>query len=447
MSLSKKFVEPISGMRYEALPREIVDKAKTCILHSLACTFAGRDAAWSKAAREMTAELHPGGEASVWFYRQSSNMADAAFANAVAAQSILHEDIHRDSNAHPGVIVIPAALAVGEQLRSDGKQVLAAIAAGYEMMGRIGRGTVDSAFGRRGFRPTSVIGAFGSGMAAGKLMGLSAEEHLAAFALCADFASGINEWAIAGTDDLYIQNGMAARNGVIAAQLAKRGVSAPMDILEGSAGLCNAYGLSRENLEAVDPGDGRYVIAEVRFKPAPACALVQTTAQIALDAAKAGVKAEDVARGVIHTFELGKTYAGCDNPGPFGRLLQARMSNQFNFAASMIRGRISDKNYMEFSDLAISELAGKLRVEVEPEFTKMFPDRQPARVELFMNNGTPLSFYREEPVYLGYGDIVGRLYDCAGPELGKDGVDRIVDTVRRLEDVGDIRALSKLFLR
>ncbi len=447
MSLSEKFVKPISGISYAALKRDVLDKAKMCILHSLACTYAGRDASWSKAARELTAELHPDRGASVWFFNQYTNMADAAFTNAVAAQSILHEDIHRDSNAHPGVIVIPAAIAVGERCKSSGRQVLEAIVAGYEMMGRIGRGTVCPEFTGRGFRPTSIIGTFGSSMAAGKLMGLSPTEHLAAFSLSASFTSGINEWAIAGTDDLYFQNGMASRSGIVAAALAKRGVAAPMTILEGKAGLCNAFGFSLANLEAVDLNDGRYVITDVRFKPAPACALVQTTAQAALDAARAGVKAENVARGTIYTFELGKTYAGCDNAGPFENILQARMSNQFNFAATMIRDKISNENYLKYHDPEIAGLAGKLKVEAVPEFTQMFPDRQPVRVELVMNNGQSFSFCREEPVYLKRDDIVGKLYDYCSPALGKSGVDKIIDTVEHLEDVEDIGVVHKLFLR
>ena len=228
------------------------------------------------------------------------------------------------------------------------------------MMARIGYGTACPEFGRRGFRPTSVIGTFGSCMAAGHLLELTLAEQLTAFSLAASLTAGINQWAIEGTDDLYIQNGNAARGGVIAAQLAKRGVTAPKEILEGAAGMCAAFGFSRENLEALDCEDGHYSVLDVLFKPAPACALVQTTAQAALDAARAGIAPEEIESGAIYTFLLGKTYAGCDNPGPFSELLQARMSNQFNFAASLVHGTISNSNYYDYANPSVVRLAGAL---------------------------------------------------------------------------------------
>ena len=129
-------------------------------------------------------------------------MADAAFVNAVYAQSILYEDIHRDSNAHPGVVIIPTALAVAEETGAPMTEVVTAIVAGYEMMARIGRGTACPEFGSRGFRPTSIIGTFGSCMTAGRLLGLTYEQQLTAFALSASFTACINQWAIEGTDDL-----------------------------------------------------------------------------------------------------------------------------------------------------------------------------------------------------------------------------------------------------
>ncbi len=447
MSLSEKFIVPLARFSYDNLPAEVIEKTKVCILHALACTFAGLDERWSTAAREMTAELQPAGTASIWFRPQRSNMADAAFINATAAQSILHEDIHRDSNAHPGIIVIPAAIATAEARRCDGKRLLAAVAAGYEMMGRIGRGTVCPGFGNRGFRPTSIIGVFGSAMASGLLANLSTEQHSNAFGLAANFASGINEWAITGSDDLYFQNGMASRNGVVAAELARRGVTAPVSVLEGISGFCNAYDFSRENLEKVDCEDGRYVIMDVLFKPAPACALVQTTAQAALDAAADGIKPDQIASGKIITFALGKNYAGCDNAGPYDKLLQARMSNQYNFAASLVKGTIANANYYQFDDPAIANLAGKLTMEIDEQFSSMFPERQPVRIELTLKNGETRSYFREEPVYLGQDEVIRKFDDIVAPTYGKKTVAQLIDTVFHLEDCADLTRLGQLLTK
>lgn len=447
MTLAEKLVKPIYGITYEELPAEVIEKVKLCVIHSLACAYAGIDERWSKAAREMTAALHPAGNASVWFSTQKSNMADAAFTNAVYAQSILYEDIHRDSNAHPGVIIVPTALAVAEETGTPMTEVVTSIVAGYEMMARIGRGTACSEFGRRGFRPTSIIGTFGSCMTAGRLLGLTYEQQLAAFALAASFTAGINQWAIEGTDDLYFQNGNAARGGIVAAQLAKRGVTAPVQIVEGGAGICTAFGFSQANLEALDCEDGHYSILDVLFKPAPACALVQTSAQAALDAVKQGIRPADIVSGTIYTFQLGKTYAGCDNPGPFDALLQARMSNHFNFAASMVNQKIANANYYDFKNSEVTRLAAVLKLEVDPEYTAKFPVKQPVRVELTLRNGATKTIYREEPVYLQPEDNIAKLYEHCGSDLGKLRLAQIVDMAMKLDKLKAPQELLDLFVK
>lgn len=447
MTLAEKLVTPIYNMQYASLPEAVVKKAELCVLHSLSCAYAGIHERWSKAAREMTGELCPTGKASIWFSKQKSNMAEAAFTNAVYAQSILYEDIHRRSNAHPGIIIVPVVLAAAEEMGASMEEALTAVVAGYEMMARIGSGTACPEFGRRGFRPTSIIGTFGSCIAAGRLLGLTLEQQLNAFSLSASFTAGINQWAVEGTDDLYFQNGNAARGGIIAAQLAKRGVTAPRCIVEGEAGICAALSFSKDNLDKQDCEDGHYSIMDVLFKPAPACALVQATAQAGLDAAAAGIAADDIESGTICTFQLGKTYAGCDNRGPFSALLQARMSNQFNFSASLVHGAISNRNYYDYENKTVARLASVLSLKVDPAYTAQFPQKQPVRIELRLKNGETCSFYKEEPVYLRPEDNVARLYDHCRKDLGDEQVAKIVNAIFSMEKLERPGQILDLFIQ
>ena len=445
MTLLEKIVLPLCDIQYHTLPDEVIEKTKLCIIHSLACAYAGLEDRWSRAAREMTKDMSPSGGATVWFSAQKSNMAEAAFVNGVYAQSILYEDIHRDSNAHPGVIIVPAVFAVAEETGASMEDVLAAVVAGYETMARIGRGTACLEFGKRGFRPTSIIGTFGSCVAAGRLLRLSQPQMLTAFALAASFTCGVNQWAIEGTDDLYFQNGIAARNGIIAAQLAKRGITAPEKIIEGSAGICAAFGFSQTNLEALPDKIEHYAIMDVLFKPAPACALVQTTAQAGVEAARQGIRPEEVLKATIYTFQLGKTYAGCDYAGPFHTLLQARMSNQFNFAAAMVHKNIANQNYCDFENPEVSALAHNISVVEDKNYTKEFPQKQPVRVELQLCNGEVRTIYKEEPIYLKREDIISKLFDHCEPSLGRERVAQIVKTAFCLEQLNSPSQFLALF--
>lgn len=446
MQMLGHLVRPVAGITYHGLNPDVVEKAKLCILHSISCAYAGRYERWSRAAREMEVNQGGRGDGSLWFTEDRSDAAGAAFCNAAAAQSILYEDIHRESNSHPGIIVIPAALAVAEEIHATGKQLIEAVVAGYEMMGRVGKGSVCPEFGERAFRPTSVIGIFGSAMAAGHLMAQSLKEMQTAFSMSASFASGINEWANAGTDDLYFQNAMAARNGIMAARLAGMGMTAPDTIVEGRAGLCTAFGFSMERFRQLGE-EPDYIIKEVLFKPAPACALVQTTAQVGMDIWKSGIHADDIEEGIIYTFELGKNYSGCDYPGPFTKLLQARMSNQFNLAASVVKGKIADCNYRSYEDMEIGGLASRLKVAVDPGYTQAFPDKQSVRVELRLKDGDVREFYKEEPVYLSKEDVIERFHEFCDESLGQARVSEISDRILNLEDMTDVQEINCLFLQ
>ena len=111
----------------------------------------------------------------------------AAYANGVAAQSSGQEDVHRESAAHGGIIVIPAALSLAGALESSGKELITAVVAGYEFLCRIGKGGSDPEITRRGFRPSTVFGIFGACVAASKLLGLSAEQMIAAIGCSGEF--------------------------------------------------------------------------------------------------------------------------------------------------------------------------------------------------------------------------------------------------------------------
>lgn len=94
------------------------------------------------------------------------------------------------------------------------------------------------------------------------------------------------------------------------------------------------------------------------------------------------------------------------------------MSNQFNFAAALVKGKITNGNYCVFENPDIRRLAGLLSLKEEPEYTLQFPEKQPVRVELELSNGEKKVFYKEEPVYLNQKNVIEKLYEHCGETLG-----------------------------
>ena len=139
------------------------------------------------------------------------------------------------SVTHPGCVVIPAALAVAEQIGASGYDLLSAVIVGYELVCRIG------AAGRQSplllLHNTATCGVFGAAAAAGWLLGLSAEQLVWALGNAGTMAAGLWQFNADGAMSKHLHAGRAAANGVLAATLAATGFTGAREILEGKRGF------------------------------------------------------------------------------------------------------------------------------------------------------------------------------------------------------------------
>src|SRR5450631_4088583 len=199
---------------------------------------------WSAWADRYMASLGGQGRAAVLFRPQRRDAVRAAFLNATYAGSIDADDTHVGSMLHPGSIVFSAALALANEVDANGKDFIAAVAAGYEAMIRIGLSIQPTHF-RRGFQSTSTCGGFGAAVAASRLLfagTADADRHIAeAIGIVASFSGCLTQFYQSGSTVKRIHAARAAENGVTAALLVAEGFSGPTDIIEGSNGFARAY--------------------------------------------------------------------------------------------------------------------------------------------------------------------------------------------------------------
>jgi 2-methylcitrate dehydratase PrpD len=194
----------------------------------------------------------------------------AALANGTAAHAIEMDDVTTESSLHPGAAVIPAALAVAEEIAGSearvrtaetaceaidphltpsksrpgaplGARVVEAVAAGYEVTIRIGNALGAASAYQRGFHPTGVAGVFGAAVAAGKLMHLDADGLASAIGIAGTMASGSLAYLDDGSWTKRLNPGWAAHSGVVAAGLAFAGFTGPATALDGPHGLLRGY--------------------------------------------------------------------------------------------------------------------------------------------------------------------------------------------------------------
>ena len=446
-TLAIKLADLMVGLSFDSIPGKVIDKAKISILDHLACSFAGFHLDWSQAALELVKEFTAREESTVWISGFKTTTPYAAFVNSLMSNSILHEDQHLNSGSHPGTMVIPVAFSVGEKFNSSGKDIIAAIIAGYETIARLGKVISAMELSKRGFRPTSVLGPFGVAVTTGKLMGLNHDEMVRALGAAGSFASGVNEWAPAGTDDFYFQTANASYNGILSAYLARKGIKFANSIIEGSAGMSRAFtGIAQTSDYVFEDFEQKFEIMDVYYKPVPACAMVQTTAQLAHQLAKSGVDYRDIKEGTIKTSFMGKYYPGCDSTGPFTSMTQARMSNQYTFAAALYKKEFSNSIYEIYENTEIGVLAQKLRVEVDEEANKIFPGKQMIKINLVLNNGKSLDFIKEDIDHYANDKaaITEKFTRYSSKHLSSQRIDEIGNTINDLEKMESVSKFISL---
>jgi len=259
-----------SELSFEKLPQGVIEKAKACFLNSLAATIGGYEIDLSKKAINLAKRMN-GGKGSATILVDGARVSSfyAAFANSSMSCSRTQNDTHFRTVAHIGEVVPLVCLAIGEEKKVKGRDFLAALVAGYEVMARIGKGGVPFTI-HRGFRSTPVFGTFGACAAAAKLMGLNQEKFTNALGYAANFSSGLLECWRGGTPEYAFQAGVSSQNGIMAALIAEEGGTSAKTTLEGEKGFYNAFAGNQNGIHAVLDGLGeQYEILEIIFKKFP----------------------------------------------------------------------------------------------------------------------------------------------------------------------------------
>ena len=328
----------------------------------------------------------------------------AALLNGTLAHAMDFDDTHLPSVLHPSASVVPAALAVGSKLGSKPTDVLDAITFGIEVTCRLGMAGFDrklgnSVFFERGFHATSICGTLGSAVAAGMLMKLSADEITSAIGISASMGAGLLEANRTGGTVKRMHCGWAAHGGVVAAELAKGGLTGPPTVIEGRFGFMQAYCGDQVNLKEITDGLGTsWVLPDLFFKPYPCNHFTHT----GIDAARA-LKAKGVTPDQIVSIDLGV-------PSPVLRTIaepreskikpesgyHAAFSGPFTVAAAFYRDNGLGLFHEDFEDesahdLEILALAEKVNVNASEECDAIFPFQFPAVLTAHLKDGTSMT--------------------------------------------------------
>lgn len=442
--LAARIARAVLEMPADNLSAELVRKVKVCLMDLIGCACEARHLPWSRQA-VACAEIAGSGGASMIGEPLAATLGDAAFANAVMGHGLVREDMHSGSISHLGIVVLPALLALAQSRRVSGRAFIAATVAGYETGGQVGRALLDAEVAKI-HRPTGLTGPIAAAAAGARLLGLKLEAATSALALGANTTLGFNQWAHTGGSEMFFQAGFAARNAVTSVRLAQQGAFASHTALDGEAGLFASLG-KRAAAADVELFRGVPEILAVYHKPVPACNFAQTPAQAALRiAGEAKLPADRIAAIRVRVSRAGALYPGCDFSGPFEHILQAKMSIQYNVAAALIEGGVTEKNFELLNDPRLQRLIGVTTLSIDDELTQAYPGRQGAEVEVTDTIGRVHRARLDDVVNAGAAEVRARFRLATQSAMGAARareIENCIDNLEQSDDAGQLGALLR----
>lgn len=269
------------GLRYEQLPDEVAEKAKYFILDAVTNMVEGVDIPQVEILRRMIEASN--GSATVIGSSFHADILDAIFYHVAAGSLTARNDHHVGANVHPGSVLVPAVLAIGEQLQASGKDVLLSIVIGYESMIRVG---LTLKTGKHypaspSLRASMLPAPIGIAYGLSKLYNLDMSSTAHAAALACNHICGLNQWRLEGTAEDVYQNAWDALNAIHCVRMARHGVCGALGNFEGEYGFLSLFEASQQASQAFQDMGSQYKLMEIKSKVIGACARVLTPCQLA----------------------------------------------------------------------------------------------------------------------------------------------------------------------
>jgi 2-methylcitrate dehydratase PrpD len=357
-----------AGYRYEDIPPDVVERAKQCIIDTIAVVIYGYELPWSRMVVAFAAKNGPGGKSRILGPGAGSVHAPAAaLANGALAHAFEMDNLTWPSTGvHPGATLLTPGLAVAQDRSVGGRELITAVVAGAEVMIRIGRATHHSNEGR-GFHAPGTTGPFGAAVACGRLMGFDSGRMLNALGIAGSLACGLMEFARSGTGAMVkrLHLGRAAESGVLAASLAADGFTGPVSVLEGAFGFLRVFcGDHFDVGELTRELGAEYAIRTLTLKRFPCHITAHTSVQAILDLrAEHGYAPADVA--AIHIAGNDKM-AGVNNIRAPADVMMAQYAIPFCVALAHHRDPRDPRSFDEtaLKDPRIRALAERVTITV-----------------------------------------------------------------------------------
>ena len=447
-TVAQKLSAFVCGMDYEKLPAEVIDRLKDLLLDQLGCQLIGSTLEWNQSVYKFVKENKHGGPATIVNHGDKVPVDDAALVNGTFGQGCELDDYYDQGGGHPGAASVPVAMALAEKTCVSGQNFLTAMAAGYEIGWRVGRGLLPEMM-RRGYHAQGVVGVFIAAATAGKLLKLDPERLTHALAIAGSHASGTMEYDQSGGEVKRMHNGIACSGGLRSAMTADKGLTGPPTIFEGERGILKVFsGESRTGVITRAMGID-FAVLHAAIKRFPVNASQHSPIEL-LDKL---VRENRFQPKEVKKIEVGVNEGVILHGGTIyepKEVIEAQFSLRFSLALRLLRGSNELKFYLDpnvWRDPAVLAMGRKIELFADPTAVK--ERRFACRMRISLLSGNVVEGCLPSPKgnfsnSLSKQEITEKFLGNGSSVLPQEKLDRIVEKVEKVETEEDMSSFGAL---
>jgi 2-methylcitrate dehydratase PrpD len=386
---SKALAEFAVGLTYDGIPREVIERAKDCVIDTAAACIFGAELPWSKTVIEFAKRNSAAGECSVLGTPIKVRAPFACLSNGATAHAFELDCLSEPSvGIHPSAALAVPAMAVSQGRKKSGKELIAAVVAGFEVLYRIGDAARHS-IEKNGFHSPGVVGPYGTAVVVGRMFEIDAGQMANAFGIAGSTSSGLMEFSKTGGMVKRLHLGRAAEGGFMAAVLARDGYTGPDGVLDGKFGFLNTFCTDGDPRRLTKDLGTEWHVMKNKIKRYACHSTAQVPVTLALDLKeKHGLSGDDVARISIAANEKTVTQHAINEPQD---LTMAQYSVPFCVATAFYKDPLDPRVFSEatLNDPKIRALCKSARVELLKSSSGFLS--QACRLTLELKNGKELN--------------------------------------------------------
>jgi len=455
MSLAHAIAERIHRLRYEDLTPTALEWTRAAFIDTVGVTLAGMVEDGPRILMTVPGIAAAPGPSLIFATDRRTSALDAALVNGVASHALDYDDVAGALGGHPSVPLIPAMLALGEQIGCTGRDLALAYVVGFETECRIGRGVHYHHYDK-GWHPTATLGIFGTVAAAARLLRLTPDQTAVALGLAASLAAGLK--ANFGTMTKPLHVGHTARNGLFAALMVQQGFTANPAALEHRQGFLDVFN-GRGNYDTDRILADWYAPLEVEggepgLKPYPCCGSTHASINRMIHLARThDLKPEQVAR--IEIMPHARRLPHTDNPDP-RTPLAAKFSMQYAVARALVDRAVRLEHFegRAHFDPVVRGLMACTEARPHPDMPDASPLQWGAEVVVTTRDGQRLAsrlddFERRGPggLPMSTAELWEKFEDCAKRALPRGNIAPLFDALGNIEALDGVADLTMLLER